>query len=170
MGKHPDGWIDRDVALSVSFDDVFAELRLEHAFTFTGDERKGFCPIGSEHGKKDSFGANVQKRIFNCFACKKKGNVIDFVMAFNGCSFKDAAEFLVALAERRASAGVEHVPAIVQEAPAGPCTLDEREQLIARVILGSVAAYLAELLAPLGIEVEVIEQGLLKHFDLLNTL
>ena len=34
-----------------------------------GDDLQGWCPIGKQHGKKDSFGANVEKGVFNCFAC-----------------------------------------------------------------------------------------------------
>lgn len=42
-----------------------------------GVQRKALCPFHEE--KRPSFNVNVEKRLFHCFACAAKGNVIDFV-------------------------------------------------------------------------------------------
>jgi DNA primase len=42
-----------------------------------GVQRKGLCPFHED--KRPSFNVNVDKRLFHCFACAAKGNVIDFV-------------------------------------------------------------------------------------------
>jgi len=95
----PEDWVDRRQALSVPFEVVLQELLPStHVLARKGENLQGWCPIGEGHGKKDSFGVNVVKGVFNCYACKKKGNVIDFVMAFNGVPFKTAAQQLINLA------------------------------------------------------------------------
>ena len=54
------------------------------------DELRGRCPIHQGEGK-DTFHVNVLKNVFNCFSCKKRGNVLDFVAAMEKCSVRDAA-------------------------------------------------------------------------------
>ena len=39
-----------------------------------GVQRKALCPFHEE--KRPSFNVNVEKRVFHCFACDAKGNVI----------------------------------------------------------------------------------------------
>lgn len=57
------------------------------------DELVGACPFGCGHSKtnKRLFSANTSKNNFQCFGCKLKGNVIDFVVAKENCSVRDAA-------------------------------------------------------------------------------
>ena len=44
------------------------------------DELVGICPLSNEkHGDENSFSFNVKKKTFQCFACKKRGSVIDFI-------------------------------------------------------------------------------------------
>lgn len=45
------------------------------------------CPF---HGHDKNPSMKVYKDGFNCFACGWKGNVIDFVMKYDGCNFKAA--------------------------------------------------------------------------------
>jgi DNA primase len=54
------------------------------------DELRGRCPIHQGEGK-DTFHVNVSKNVFNCFSCKKRGNVLDFVATMEKCSVRDAA-------------------------------------------------------------------------------
>jgi DNA primase len=56
------------------------------------DELRGRCPIHKGEGA-DAFHVNVEKNCFQCFAgsCKKRGNVLDFVVAMEGCSVREAA-------------------------------------------------------------------------------
>jgi DNA primase len=64
----------------------------------SGKEFRGRCPIhhrGAGESGEDKNGAsfhiNHDKNAFNCFSCKARGNVIDFVAAMERCSVRDAA-------------------------------------------------------------------------------
>lgn len=50
------------------------------------------CPFHSD--KHPSFFFNSLKNRYYCFACHKKGNILDFVMEYNKLSFRDALLFL----------------------------------------------------------------------------
>ena len=58
--------------------DIVAVLT-HYGVTLDGDgvQRKGLCPFHED--KRPSLNVNVEKRVFHCFACTAKGNVIDFV-------------------------------------------------------------------------------------------
>jgi len=53
------------------------------------DELRGRCPIHNGQGES-SFHVNLTKNAFNCFSCKARGNVLDFVAAMERCSVRDA--------------------------------------------------------------------------------
>ena len=53
------------------------------------DELRGRCPIHNGQGDS-SFHVNLRKNAFNCFSCKARGNVLDFVAAMEKCSVRDA--------------------------------------------------------------------------------
>jgi len=53
------------------------------------DELRGRCPIHNGQGES-SFHVNLTKNAFNCFSCKARGNVLDFVAAMEKCSVRDA--------------------------------------------------------------------------------
>src|SRR5687767_9937531 len=55
-----------------------------------GAELRGRCPVHKGEGQ-DSFHANTEKNAFNCFSCKVRGNVLDFVAAMERCTVRDAA-------------------------------------------------------------------------------
>ena len=55
----------------------------------TGPQRTALCPFHRE--RKGSFSANLDKRIFQCFGCDAKGNVIDFVMQSDDIDARQAA-------------------------------------------------------------------------------
>ena len=55
----------------------------------TGPQRTALCPFHRE--RKGSFSANLDKRIFQCFGCEAKGNVIDFVMQSDEVDAREAA-------------------------------------------------------------------------------
>jgi hypothetical protein len=57
-----------------------------------GPELVGWCPFGKEHGKADSFAFNTEKRSFQCFACKARGSVLDFIGKHQGVGLRDAAK------------------------------------------------------------------------------
>jgi hypothetical protein len=91
--------------------DALQELGLLEKLRREGDELKGLCPIHG--GEKESFGVHVVRGVFNCFACKKKGNVLDFVMFFQHVNVKEAGQWLIALLERSTDRG--ETPAVAGE-------------------------------------------------------
>lgn len=83
-------WVDfRLVKESVSM-----QMALEHynviGLRKNGSELRGRCPI---HKGEDSrtFQVNITKNVFQCFSCKARGNVLDFVAAVEGCTVREAA-------------------------------------------------------------------------------
>jgi DNA primase len=83
------GWVDfKKVKEAVKF-----ELVLEHygisLMPAKGDELLGLCPFHED--TKPSFRVNTKKRVFHCFGCDAKGNVLDFVVRKEGVTVKKAA-------------------------------------------------------------------------------
>jgi CHC2 zinc finger len=113
-GTQPTGYVDLNRAKQVPFVDALQELGLLEQLRRDGDELKGICPLHG--GDKESFGVQVVRGVFNCFACKKKGNVLDFVMFFKKVNVKEAGQWLIALLDRsleRADSG--ETPAVAGE-------------------------------------------------------
>jgi len=54
-----------------------------------GAELRGRFPIHKGEST-ESFHANTEKNCFQCFSCGKRGNVLDFVAAMEGCGVRDA--------------------------------------------------------------------------------
>jgi len=54
------------------------------------DQLQGCCPIHRGQ-REDSFRVHLAKNIFQCFACQAHGNVLDFVVAMERCSLREAA-------------------------------------------------------------------------------
>lgn len=67
-----------------------------------GDELQGKCPLHEGEGDR-TFHINIFKNNFQCFSCKAKGNVLDFVALKENCSVKQAA-YLLATTFRLAEA------------------------------------------------------------------
>src|SRR5216684_2748575 len=53
-------------------------------------ELVGRCPIHQGEGDR-AFHVSLSKNAFNCFSCKARGNVLDFVAAMEKSSVRDAA-------------------------------------------------------------------------------
>jgi hypothetical protein len=110
-GTQQAGYVDLNRAKQVPFVDALQELGLLENLRRDGDELKGICPLHG--GEKESFGVHVSRGVFNCFACKKKGNVLDFVMFFKKVNVKEAGQWLIALLERSTDRG--ETPAVAVE-------------------------------------------------------
>ncbi|HYV00477.1 MAG TPA: CHC2 zinc finger domain-containing protein [Pyrinomonadaceae bacterium] len=56
-------------------------------------ELRGPCPIHKGSQRTKTFTVNVSKNAFKCFSdvCNARGNVLDFVVAMERCSVRDAA-------------------------------------------------------------------------------
>jgi hypothetical protein len=85
-------WIDfKEVKARVEVRPVLEHFGILEHLEERGPELVGWCPFGKEHGKADSFAFNVEKRSFQCFACKARGSVLDFIAKYQGVSLRDAA-------------------------------------------------------------------------------
>jgi DNA primase len=91
-------WVDFGrVKTEVSFERVLAKLGLLAGMEKRGEEVVGICPFHG--GEKKSFCVNVSKGVFQCFGCKRKGNVLDFVSQYQEVSVKEAGKWLMELLE-----------------------------------------------------------------------
>jgi DNA primase len=83
-------WVDfKSIKAAVSIEMLLARYNVNW-LRRKDDELRGRCPIHQGEGT-DTFHASVSKNVFNCFSCKKRGNVLDFVAAMERCSVRDAA-------------------------------------------------------------------------------
>ena len=58
----------------------------------SGRKYWGLCPF---HGEKTaSFSVDAEQQLYYCFGCKAGGNVINFIMDIERCSFHEAVELL----------------------------------------------------------------------------
>lgn len=90
MGDKKD-WVDfKAIKEAVSI-----EMVLDHygvtGLRKSGDDLRGPCPIHSSSPTSREFSVNLSKNAFQCFHCKARGNVLDFVATMEKCSVKDAA-------------------------------------------------------------------------------
>ena len=94
----------RKIKEEVGFALVLDKLGMLEGMTLEGDEFVGFCPFHKGEKKKPTFYANGVKGIFQCFACKRKGNVYRRrPLALR------AVERQILAALRRATRGLSHV-------------------------------------------------------------
>jgi len=96
VAEKPEGWVDYVAVKKVPFDWVLKRLGVFETLTPSGEELKGTCPIPAHTGekKKETLYVNVGKGMFVCHQCKKRGNVLDFVMACREVKVKEAGEWL----------------------------------------------------------------------------
>lgn len=73
-------WVNyKHIRENVKFVEVLAHYKID--LKIRGERASGFCPLPCHggKGKSPSFSANVARGIWQCFGCKAKGNVIDFI-------------------------------------------------------------------------------------------
>ena len=84
-----DNWVDfKAVKAAVTMEMVLGRYGVNW-LRKKGDELRGRCPIHEGEGE-NTFHVSLTKEAFNCFSCKARGNVLDFVAAKEKCSVKDA--------------------------------------------------------------------------------
>ncbi len=64
------------------------------SFKHTGRDHVGLCPFPDHKEKTPSFSVSESKQVYYCFGCKKSGNIINFLMDYNGMSFPESVEYL----------------------------------------------------------------------------
>ncbi len=127
-------WIDFEaLKKTANVEAVLSALGLLDDMVSVGREWKGQCPFHKGEGNIKPFCFNEEKRAFHCFACKRKGNVLDFVKEY--LEWKNKEKF-----------GVRQAAEYIDAAMAG-YTPKEREEEKAepRRMTGEAAAPLAVL-------------------------
>jgi DNA primase len=86
-------WIDfKALRAALDFEQVLKHYGVE--VKRKGVQHLGFCPLPNHGGKKNSqsFSANLERGIFQCFGCGAKGNVIDFAAYMENLDPQDGRE------------------------------------------------------------------------------
>src|SRR6266478_8053879 len=84
-----DNWVDfKAVKAAVSMETILGRYGVNW-LRKSDDELRGRCPIHQGEGQS-TFHVNLSKNVFNCFSCKARGNVLDFVAAMEKCTVRDA--------------------------------------------------------------------------------
>lgn len=96
-------WIDfKELRSKLNFEAVLTHYGV--AVKKNGVQHLGLCPLPGHQGSRNaqSFSANLEKGIFQCFVCRAKGNVLDFAVLMSGKSPEDGRELKKVAAELRA--------------------------------------------------------------------
>ena len=84
-----DNWVDfKAIKAAVTMEMVLGRYGVNW-LRKKDDELRGRCPIHQGEGQS-TFHVSLTKNVFNCFSCKARGNVLDFVAAMEKCSVRDA--------------------------------------------------------------------------------
>src|SRR5438046_1501406 len=105
------------VKANASFEQVLAHYKLA-AGTISGKECSVLCPFHDE--RKPSCKIELERKIFHCFGCEAKGNVLEFVAHMEGnpgdlraAALKLAGICKISVAAPRNTAG--KAPAVAQD-------------------------------------------------------
>ncbi len=83
-------WVEfRAIKAAVSMQNLVEHYQLRD-LRKSNNELRGRCPIHDGEGDR-TFHINLSKNVFQCFSCKAKGNVLDFVAAMEHCNIREAA-------------------------------------------------------------------------------
>ena len=82
-------WVDfKTVREKLDFVEVLSHYGLEQKGH--GKQVKIICPFHNDH--KPSCGVNLEKQVYNCFACGAGGNALDFVAYMEGLDPNNTTE------------------------------------------------------------------------------
>jgi DNA primase len=85
-----ENWVDfKTVKAAVDMERLLSRYRIDWLHK-SGNELRGRCPIHRGEGQ-NTFHVSLSKNAFQCFSCKARGNVLDFVAAMEKCSLREAA-------------------------------------------------------------------------------
>lgn len=77
-----------------NFESIILQALDSKTTRHNGDEIRANCPF-KLHDKKNSFSANIAKKVWNCFSCGEGGDIIEFIKKLNTEStHKKAAEII----------------------------------------------------------------------------
>lgn len=104
-------WIDfRELRSKLSFEAVLKHYGVE--VKIKGKQHHGFCPLPEHNGTSNSqsFSANLEKGIFQCFGCGAKGNLLDFAVLMEGMNPKDGTDVRKTALKLREAFGIPEEP------------------------------------------------------------
>ncbi len=136
MNEKPsqEAWLDfQSIKNGADVERVLAQLGILEHLQRRGDELVGWCPLGDEHGKGDSFSFNTAKKSFQCFACKARGSVLDFVRKYDGSDLRAAAIRVQEIMGEAASPSPAPAPA-KKSRPYGKAVAGKTEAPAARIV------------------------------------
>jgi len=82
-------WIDyKELKQRITIKEILDHYGLLSSMAQKRDELIGKCPFHKE--SKSSFHASLTKNAFQCFGCKAKGNILDFVCQKEGVELREA--------------------------------------------------------------------------------
>jgi DNA primase len=89
--NHNKNWINFvELRKQLVFSDVLAYYKVNLQPKGQDGQHVGRCPLPSHRDQKgNTFSANYEKGLFQCFGCKETGNVIDFAVLMEGENKKD---------------------------------------------------------------------------------
>lgn len=124
-------WIDfRQLRQNLSFEAVLRHYGVEIKHKGK-NQHLGFCPLPNHQGQKrsQSFSANLEKGVFQCFGCGAKGNLLEFAALMeevDPSNGKELREVAINLQERfcpgltSGTSGQKPEPKQKKEAPVQP--------------------------------------------------
>ncbi len=75
-----------------NYEEVIRELLDDEHIKIKENELHCCCPFHNE--SKPSFGINLETGLFNCFSCKEKGNIVQFVSKMKHITIAESIDFL----------------------------------------------------------------------------
>ena len=77
-----------------NYEKIVRELLDDEHIRIKGHQLQCCCPFHNE--SKASFGINLETGLFNCFSCKEKGNIVQFVSKMKNFTIDESIDFLQA--------------------------------------------------------------------------
>jgi DNA primase len=111
----------KELKQRVSIEQVLQHYNLFETPHLKGKSHRGPCPF-CEAADGTPFSVSLEKNCYQCFACKTSGNILDFVMQWEGVKVREAGQLLAKtfLDGKAPREPTKPLPAVEQEAnPAG---------------------------------------------------
>ncbi|AGH80448.1 DNA primase [Psychromonas sp. CNPT3] len=88
-GRIPQNFIDDLIAQTDIVDVIDSRVKLKKQ----GKDHRASCPFHNGNNKS-SFSVSTEKQFYHCFNCGASGNVLTFIMEYDGVEFVDAIDIL----------------------------------------------------------------------------
>ena len=82
----------KDLKQRISLEQVLRHYNLFDGLQLKGKSHRGPCPFCEAEGSP--FSVSIEKNCYQCFACKTSGNILDFVIKWEGVKVREAGQLL----------------------------------------------------------------------------